>query len=66
MNSSYHPKKLTSPLQTLIRPMLLTFLALHGLLFLMPMSEENLNLLLKLGLPVRKAIYDLPSKLLRL
>lgn len=41
MNPSYPLKNLAAPLQTLIRPMLLTSLALHGLLFIMPIPEEK-------------------------
>lgn len=41
MNLSYTLKNLPNSLQALIRPMLLTSLALHGLLLLMPMPEEK-------------------------
>lgn len=41
MNLSYTLKNLANPLQVLIRPMLLTSVALHGLLLLMPMPEEK-------------------------
>lgn len=41
MNPSYSLKNLPSLFQTLIRPMLLTSLVLHGLLLLMPLPEET-------------------------
>ena len=41
MNSPYTLKNLPSPLQALIRPMLLTSLALHSLLFIMPIPEKK-------------------------
>lgn len=41
MNSSYPLKKLPNLLQTLVRPMLLTSLVLHGLLLLMPLPKEK-------------------------
>lgn len=41
MNLPYPLKILSSPLQTLIRPMLLISLTLHGLLFLMPIPEKK-------------------------
>lgn len=41
MNPSYPLKNLPSPLRSLIRPMLLASLALHGLLFLTPIPEEK-------------------------